>query len=230
MDLRARLPLLIALAIAAPAAAQESDPIAALLAGQAPSEEEAELGAPTPTPAPYTPPVTSLPPVNHAPAASVTLPAYTPPPPSAPTWPTRTTPVHVDDVGATPEPPLNSTELGYEQRIRSSFASAQGLQGPLDGAWTLRSSRGAPLYGLLLVDNGVSPLEGAWRDPRRKGAADASGFMAAIGRNGSELIATFYPRPGVGAVNLVLQPTADGAWTGQLSEDGSTQSVTLRRD
>lgn len=202
--------------------------------------------APTPpAPYPYSPPATaSYPPRGPVPYTPGPLP-YTPrpvapynPPPSsyaAPTYarpapPKLNAPVHVDEYDKTPEAPLNPTELGYETRLRSSFASAQGLQGPLDGAWTLSTNGGQPLYTLLFVDKGRGQLEGAWRDPRRRGATDSSGFLAGVQRMGSQLSASFQPRPGAPATTITLNPASGGAWTGELYEDGTRTAVTLKRD
>ncbi len=256
--LRLRTPFLnailaLGLWLAAPAAAQEADPIAALL-DQTPAAQEAaepsdstladdvEAGLVVPaTPAPaFTPP-----PVNHAPPsprAPDPLP-YRPPPATAPpvevqpretyTPPPRpelAAPTFVDQTGRSPEAPLSPVDLNYEARLRSSSASAQGLQGPLDGAWTLRGREGGALYSLQLVDTGLAPLEGAWRDPRRRGSTDSSGFLGAIQRTGGELIVSFYPRPGAGVATLILNAAADGSWSGRLEEGGERRAVVLRRD
>lgn len=176
----------------------------------------------TPGPVPYTPrPVA---PYNPAPTT------YTPQTYSRPPAPKLSAPVHVDEYDKTPEAPLNPVELGYETRLRSSFASAQGMQGPLDGAWTLSTTGGQPLYSLLFVDKGRGQLEGAWRDPRRSGATDASGFMTGVQRIGAQLSASFQTRPGVGATTITLNPAASGTWTGVLDEAGTRTSVTLKRD
>ena len=191
---------------------------------------------PPPVAAPvYAPPPPAIPapqptasgatPYPYAPPASTPPPAYVPPP-----RPQLSSPVMVDQLDRTPEAPLNPTELGYESRLRNSFASAQGLQGPLDGAWTLRGRDGQALYALLLVDKGVGQLEGAWRDPRRRGAIDASGFLSDIQRVGAQLNASFYPHPGAGAVSMTLNPGSDGSWTGELDENGRRTGVTLKRD
>ncbi len=176
----------------------------------------------TPGPVPYTPrPVA---PYNPAPTT------YTPQTYSRPAAPKLSAPVHVDEYDKTPEAPLNPVELGYETRLRSSFASAQGMQGPLDGAWTLSTTGGQPLYSLLFVDKGRGQLEGAWRDPRRSGATDASGFMTGVQRIGAQLSASFQTRPGVGATTITLNPAASGTWTGVLDEAGTRTTVTLKRD
>jgi len=241
-----RTSFLIALAatfaLAAPAAAQDADPIGALL-DQAPAAPVVPppvapppVSAPPPpqaySPAPYAP---APPPVNHAPPPPPVVYAplpprtYSPPPPQ-PGRAELTAPVHVDETGRSPEAPPTSTDLNYEARMRSSFASAQGLQGPLDGAWTLRAQAGGELYALLLVDKGLGTLEGAWRDPRRRGSTDSSGFLAAVQRNGAQLSVSFYPRPGASAATITLNAGLDGVWTGELAEDGERRAVTLRRD
>lgn len=176
----------------------------------------------TPGPVPYTPrPVA---PYNPPPSS------YTPQTYARPAPPKLSAPVHVDEYDKTPERPLNPTELGYETRLRSSFASAQGLQGPLDGAWTLSTNGGQPLYTLLFVDKGRGQLEGAWRDPRRRGSTDSSGFLAGVQRMGSQLSASFQPRPGAQATTITLNPASGGTWSGELYEDGTRTAVTLKRD
>lgn len=258
--LKSSICLAAALAAAQPVFAQgAADPIGALL-DQSPAmdEDQAEQPGPPPQPAPpivpqarpiAPPPVYSPPPAPTPPAPATYPPRgpvpYTPrpvapynPPPSsyaAPTYarpapPKLNAPVHVDEYDKTPEAPLNPTELGYETRLRSSFASAQGLQGPLDGAWTLSTNGGQPLYTLLFVDKGRGQLEGAWRDPRRRGATDSSGFLAGVQRMGSQLSASFQPRPGAPATTITLNPASGGAWTGELIEDGTRTAVTLKRD
>lgn len=176
----------------------------------------------TPGPVPYTPrPVA---PYNPAPST------YAPQTYVRPPAPKLTAPVHVDEYDKSPEAPLNPTELGYETRLRSSFASAQGMQGPLDGAWTLSTTGGQPLYALLFVDKGRGQLEGAWRDPRRRGATNSSGFMTGVERIGSQLVARFQSRPGAALTSVTLNPGASGTWTGVLDEAGTRTDVTLKRD
>jgi hypothetical protein len=192
----------------------DPDPIGSLL--ELPQEEPADPNDPEaePPPAPY-----------QAPA-----PRPAPPPVAAPAASARPTrPVNIDELGRTPDYPPSAVDLNYEARLRASSASAQGLQGPLDGAWTLRSTSGRELYSLLLVDN-AQALEGAWRDPRRRGATDASGFLNDVQRSGAGIVITFYPAPGAGLATLTLTPAADGSWSGELEERGERQRVSLRRN
>ena len=231
---------LLALAAASAAQAQDVvDPIGSIL-DQVDEETAETLGAPPPAapapePAPaaapafpYTP--APAPPPAERPAVVSLPPAYAPPPPPASRRPLLTAPVTVDEYDKTPEAPLNAVELGYESRLRSSFASAQGMQGPMDGAWVLRTRSGETLYSFLLVDKGGGTLEGAWRDPRRRGSPDASGFLVDIQRVGSQVTASFYPRPGAGVATLMLNPVSGGEWSGDLLEGRDRTAVTLRRN
>jgi hypothetical protein len=51
-------------------------------------------------------------------------------------------------------------------RIEESAAAAQAVQGPLDGAWTLRARAGRVLFVFQMSDppGSVGPVQGAWRD------------------------------------------------------------------
>ena len=231
---------LVALTAASAAQAQDVvDPIGSIL-DQVDEETAETLGAPPPAapapePAPAAAPAFPYSPAPAPPPAErpavVSLPrAYAPPPPPASRRPLLTAPVTVDEYDKTPEAPLNAVELGYESRLRSSFASAQGMQGPMDGAWVLRTRSGETLYSFLLVDKGGGTLEGAWRDPRRRGSPDASGFLVDIQRVGSQVTASFYPRPGAGVATLMLNPVSGGEWSGDLLEGRDRTAVTLRRN
>lgn len=141
---------------------------------------------------------------------------YVPPP-----RPTLTAPVFVDETGKNPDAPPTPVEAAYDSRLKSSAASVQGFQGPMDGGWTLAAG-GRALYALQLVDkNGA--VEGAWRDLRRAGALDASGFFETVQRTGGDL--TFRFTDGVVAV---LHPDG-GRWAGQLNEAGRSEAVILAR-
>lgn len=145
------------------------------------------------------------------------------PPPAPPPRPAPTTPVHVDETGRSAEPPPTVADLAYDSRLRASSASVQGFQGPLDGGWTLASAD-AELYAFQLVDrNGA--VEGAWRDLRRKGALDASGFIDQVERVGGDVTFRFAG----GARVAVLRALEDGRWTGELTEGERRLAVSLRR-
>lgn len=240
-----RLFLAAGLVLPMTAAAQEIDPIGALLdqaqqqaepapAADAPVTTAPSVAAPAQPAAPpaYVPQAPAIQP----PVAASLPPApqpYVPPPPisrAQPPRPQATAPVHIDELGRTPDGPPSATDLTYESRIRGSFASAQGMQGPMDGRWVLRGPDGAELYDLMLVDKNNGVLEGAWRDPRRRGAADASGFVEDIRRTGGQLTARYRIRAGGDTAQLNLIQGSDGAWTGDLTERGERRAVVLRRE
>jgi hypothetical protein len=118
-------------------------------------------------------------------------------------------------------------DIAYDSRIRSSFASAESFQGPLEGGWTL-SAEGQDLYALQLVDR-RDRLEGVWRDIRRKGSLNASGLVDDMQRQGGELTLRFTPSPGAPTTVATLHDRSGGQWTGELLENGARRAVTLRR-
>jgi hypothetical protein len=91
----------------------------------------------------------------------------------------------------------------------------------MDGGWTLRAGD-QDLYVFQLFDrNGV--VDGAWRDPRRPGALEASGFLDQVERRVDGLTL----RMGGRVANLKLD--AEGRLAGDLTEADRTVAVTLRR-
>jgi len=194
---------------AAPAHAQPApDPIDALLR---PPPKDADVeGAETAVPESAADPDADLP------AGPQAYRPYVPPP-----HPTLTAPVFVHETGKNPDAPPTPVEAAYDSRLRSSAASARGFQGPLDGGWTLAAGE-RPLYAFQLVDRSGS-VDGAWRDLRRPGALDASGFFDVVERMGGDLIFRFE-----GGGVAVLHP--EGArWSGQLTEGGRSEPVSLTR-
>ncbi|MBX3483926.1 hypothetical protein [Phenylobacterium sp.] len=138
-----------------------------------------------------------------------------------PRAPMLTRPVYVDETGRNPDAPPSPADLAYDSRLKASAASARGFQGPMDGGWTL-SAGGRDVYALQLIDrNGV--VEGAWRDLRRAGALEGSGFIDVLDRVGADVTFRF----GDGTV-AVLRPAGD-RWTGELTEAGRTEAATLTR-
>lgn len=136
-------------------------------------------------------------------------------------------PVRIDETGRTPDRPPSERDLAYEQRIRASFAAAEGFQGPLDGGWTLAAGSD-DLFALQLVDK-PDRLEGVWRDLRRKGALGASGLVDQISRQGGELTLRFQARASGPQTVAVLHATPDGRWSGDIEDAGQRKSVVLRR-
>lgn len=141
--------------------------------------------------------------------------------------PKLSAPVHLEETGKTPNSPPTVRDLAYENRIRSSFASAEGFQGPLDGGWTV-SADGQDLYSLQIVDR-RDRLEGVWRDVRRKGSLNGSGLVDEMMRQGGDLTLHFTPTAGAPATVAVLHDGGAGHWTGELTEGGQRRSVSLRR-
>lgn len=139
----------------------------------------------------------------------------------APRRSTLTKPVQIGETGKSPDGPPTAADVAYDSRIRSSMASAQGFQGPMDGGWSLFAGD-RELYVLQLTDrNGA--VDGAWRDPRRPGVPAASGFIEQAERFGDDLTLRFAS----GAVAVLH--ASDGRWSGELSEGGAKQTVSLRR-
>jgi len=215
---RAILPILLLLA-AAPAVAQPVDPIGALLDHRDEEPDDPDNPAEPPVPLPPLPPPEPAAPEAPFPAAPI---------PYAPPRPQLTAPVHIDETGKSADAPPNVRDMAYDTRLKSSFASAQGFQGPLDGGWTLAAKGAEDIYALQIVDR-ADRLEGVWRDLRRKGALNASGLVEDIQRTGQDLTLRF-SSGGTGAgVTASLHGTYDGAWSGELTEGGRTRAVVLRR-
>lgn len=225
--------------------AQVEDPIGALLdSAQAPMTTAPAQPAPAQTAAP----APTAAPVQTAPAAAPPAPSPVTPPSqrgrvSAPITPPPTPlsprsnrdrptiasqPVFLD----APDPlgaPLNAEERSYEARLRASFESAQGLQGPLDGGWVLSAANSGDLYAMRFVDRGSDALEAAWRDLRRPGALDASGFVDNVQRAAGQVVLRFTPRRGAPPTVITLNSAGDGLWSGELVEDGAPRGVVMRR-
>lgn len=220
--------------------AQGADPIGAVLdqAGPPPEDEDSAEDRPAtpapvdaaPTASPAPPPIAATPrapqPYNPPPSQAAPARAYAP----LPARPRVTTPVHIDEVGRSPEAAPTYTDRNYEARLRASFASAQGLKGPLDGAWRLSAAGGDRLYELQMVDNGTGGLEGVWRDVRRPGALDSSGFVTDISRVGTELRFRLGPQGTREPATAVLTASPGGGWNGELMEGGQRRGVLLQRN
>ena len=130
-----------------------------------------------------------------------------------------------------PPPPATAPPIvddkAYNDRVRGSFAAAEAFEGPLDGGWTLATTRMGPLYALQVVDH-EGKLEAAWRDLKRSGQPDTSGFVDEISRTGATLTLRF--KPGADrevAATLDLKP--DGRWTGRIAINGEAAPAVLSR-
>ena len=124
------------------------------------------------------------------------------------------------------------TDNSVDERIRSSAAAAEALQGPLDGPWTLVSAVGTPIFAFQLVDRpgGQGALEGVWRDLRRPSTPGDIGLIDQIARSPTALTITLNATPGQPTVMIALHPDPTGMWSGELHEGEATTQVKLRRN
>ena len=134
----------------------------------------------------------------------------------------------------TAQPPDNfgrgaAAQEAWEQRLHAAYDNAEARQGPLDGRWKISSQDGDELFVLVLSDPETGNLVGAWRDLRRGGGADGSGYLSMIERTADGIYVRFTePGQGVDTV-LQLRPTADAGWGGELTEAGVVRSVVMKR-
>lgn len=124
--------------------------------------------------------------------------------------------------------------------VQAAYQAAEAMQGPLDGVWRLDDEAGRTLFVLALSDPGAAPaplaarpddpgVEGAWRDPNRPRAPDASGFLDSIRRGRAGLSIRFVQGPGQRSMALTLRAGRDGRWTGELAGDGAPRRVVMSR-
>ena len=193
----------IAACAAAPAFAQvlpppAVDPIDALLRQKAADTEEPDTASSAVEPGPIVPQT------------------YVPP------APLLKEPVFLHETGKAPDGPPTPADQAYDERLRASATAVRGFQGPMEGGWALVAG-GRDLYALQLVDRG-GWVDGAWRDVRRPGALEGSGFIEGVQRTGGgDLTFRF-------AADIVaVLHGAGGRWTGQITEGGRTEPVTLVR-
>ena len=138
---------------------------------------------------------------------------------------------------AAPGAPGSDDQAGA---VYAAFDAAEALQGPLDGLWRLDDAAGRTLFVFDLVDPGGPPaplaahpdhpgLEGAWRDPSRPRAPDASGVIDSVSRAGAQLSIRFVQGPRRAPMMLTLTADPQGRWSGELAGDGARQAVVMRR-
>ncbi|MFZ5670261.1 MAG: hypothetical protein ACOY4K_12265 [Pseudomonadota bacterium] len=209
---------LIALVAGAARAQEAADPIGDVLAAALPPDQstdsaEEEAASPALATAPPTAPDLAPPPRVESPPRRSAL----------------DRPVMIGETGVSPDGPPTPLDLGYEARIRGSAQAAQGLQGPLDGGWTVRTAAGVPLMTLQLVDRGqgYGALEGAWRDLATPVAR--VGLIDSLDRQPVVLTIRITPAGRPTRV-LTLTPTSDGGWTGDLLDEAGVRPVTMRRN
>ncbi len=124
-----------------------------------------------------------------------------------------TAPVTVEAYDRSYEASPTDLEIAYDQGVASAELRTDQTAGPLDGFWRIEDAEGRALYDLVLMDRGVGPVEGGWRNGRDMGGAVSDGQTLTL--------------EGGGGV-IVLERAGPG-WRGQLSLDGRTRPVTLSR-
>lgn len=200
------------------------DPIAALIANLPPDNSTDEVDDPVQTTATTPAPAVTPPAALAAAPAAPRPPVWTPP-----ARPQLDRPVMIGETGVSPDGPPSPVDLGYEARIRASFAAAQGMQGAMDGGWTVRGPDGTVLLVLQLVDRGTGEgLEGAWRDPRVGGIGKV-GLIDGIERGSSSLVIRYRRLPDRPQTVLTLTPSV-GGWSGEMRDEQGARPVTVERN
>jgi hypothetical protein len=200
-----------------------------LIAGAAPYE-------PPPAPAGPAAPTEQVM-IVPAPAAAAPASAYASTPtttiygaPVAPPPSAEPRPVFIDDRGATPDAPPTAGDLAYQNRVLGVFRAAQGRQGALDGRWRVNAD-GVDVYILQFADPGAgeSRIEGAWRNVRREGGLDASGFIDQVSRENDEVVVRFTDAARRTA-EIRLRTTPDGDGVGRIHWPQGGANVVMTRD
>lgn len=129
-----------------------------------------------------------------------------------------TAPVTVDAYVRSYEATPTDIEIAYEQGVASAELRADQSAGPLDGLWRISDADGRALYEVVLMDPGVGPVEGGWRDDRNAGGAVSDGRTLTL--------EGLSPEGGGGVI--VLERAGEG-WRGRLTVDGRSRPVTITR-
>lgn len=112
---------------------------------------------PTPSPAYRDPPVRPFEPTGPlVPASEAEVRPPLRHPPEAP--------VSVDAYRGHYESPPGAVERAYEAGVAQAERTMDSRMGPLDGEWRVLDSAGHTLFTLVLFDEGLGAVEGAWRD------------------------------------------------------------------
>lgn len=193
----------------------------------APAPDTAPAAAPDPGP-PVTavpgPPVEAVPP----PIAGPPPVAVAPPPPQPDD---SAEPDEAAEAGQ-PRPPAQgytTSDEYLEARMREAYIVAERRQGPINGSWLVKSTDGAPLFRIEMVDAGLAyPLEGAWSDVRAKGILDAHGFLNGAARSTYGLTLSFTRADGT-QESLTLDPRPAGGYAGELVRGEARTPVVMTR-
>lgn len=193
-----------------------------LISGAAPYD-------PPPAPAAVAAPAALPDPVVAAPAPPSQAAPYASPAQRAAPTSTRG-PVFIHERGATPDAPPTPRDTAYENRVLGVFHAQQGRQGALDGRWRVAAG-GVDVYILQLSDPGAgeSRVEGAWRNLRREGSLDASGFVDQVTREGDEVVVRFTDASQRSA-EIRLRNSAGGGWIGRIVWPEGGSNIAMTRD
>jgi hypothetical protein len=163
--------------------------------------------------------------------AALALIAAQPEPEGPPPPPASGAPPTIDSL--LDQPPIS--EDARQAAVQGAYTAAQARRGGLDGRWRLEAADGHALYIFQLSDPGPVPdprsgnpsvpvIEGAWRNPVRKGSG-ASGFLDSVQREGSALTLRF--ADGDRPLTVSLRQRAGGDWSGAI--DGPSRPVVMKR-
>ena len=132
---------------------------------------------------------------------------------------------------STPTPYSDIDSKAYGDAILAAARTAQALQGPLDGDWTLAGADGRQIYRFRFANRGLglTPAEGAWRDLEGRGPG-GSGFVASVAYDGDELMLRFNEAGPDDEVVVQVKPTHERRWPGRLWRHGVAVKVTLNRE
>jgi hypothetical protein len=158
--------------------------------------------------------------------------------------PAAQAPLDPEAAGAAADPapaPLTAPEGPDQQAaIQAAYQAAEALQGPLDGLWRVTDTSGHTLFIFDLSDAGGPPaplaaspdhpeVEGAWRDPDRPRAPDASGFIDSVRGDGRWVQIRFVAGPDRRGEVVTLKAAANGRWTGELADAVTRHAVIMTR-
>jgi hypothetical protein len=135
--------------------------------------------------------------------------------------------VTIDAYDRRVETPRTWEDQAYDATVRNGAALAQSRQGPMDGGWMLRGADGRAIASLELADRGEG-VEGVWRD-LASSAPNHWGLVAPAAPEGGRFTLRLFGRDASAPRTVTLEPTADGGWRGEITRDGTTAPVTLRR-
>lgn len=84
-------------------------------------------------------------------------------------------PVTVEAYARSYEYTPGDIETAYEQGVASAEIRADQTAGPLDGVWRIVDAGGRTHFDLVLIDPGVGPAEGGWRNGTGRGLRPRTG-------------------------------------------------------